>query len=286
MTTGVIYLMTGPQHGARLIVSLYTLRQWYDGPVTVFTTRPESHAIGKRLAASDELRVNHQTFWELPPGDYNASCATKPFIFSAAPYDASILLDADTMVVGPIDELVDSAQSSPLTVTTFCGSRTNEHGHQVAFAGWRKLAGRTGDVYGLTPLLDHIQAYPQWKINAGVVAARKGTQFLAEWQALSRFAQKMPLPEEVALQLLSLRYPHRLLGWKFNCFPLMQPQPSDVRIVHFAATSHLSHEATQAMWMPVYRECRRKNIADLRRWSLVRKRPAPRPLVTVGRKGN
>jgi hypothetical protein len=276
MKTGIVYLMTGPQHGARLIVSLYTLRQWYDGPVTVFTTRPESHAIGKRLAASDELRVNHQTFWELPPGDYNASCATKPFIFSAAPYDASILLDADTMVVGPIDELVDSAAASPLTVTTFCGSRTNEHGHQAAFAGWRKLAGSAGDLYGLTQLLDYIEANPQWKINAGVVSARRGTQFLAEWQELSRFGQRMYLPEEVALQLLALRYPHRLLGWKFNCFPLMQPQPPDVRILHFCATTHLSHTFTQEIWLPVYRECRRKNIAGIRSWSRVRKGRAPR----------
>src|SRR5262245_60028928 len=57
---GVIYLLTGPAHAVRLVVSLWSLRRHYQGPVTLFTTQPQSHVIGQRCQADDRLRVEHR----------------------------------------------------------------------------------------------------------------------------------------------------------------------------------------------------------------------------------
>jgi hypothetical protein len=273
MTTGIAYLLTSVQLAARLVVSLYTLRQWYDGPVTVFTTRKESHELGALLSNS-ELRVEHHRIVELPGESWGSSVATKPLIFEQSPYESTLLLDADTMIVGSLTELLEHVGDHELTVTT-CGLRTDEYNQPAFFDNWRSLAGGRGDIFGIAKLLDCLEERPQWKINSGVVGAHRQAKILAEWPALSRLGQDLPTPEEVALQLLLLRYPHQVLGWKYNCFPFSHPHAEDVRIFHFCATTHLCHPITQGIWLPVYRECRRRNIARIRSWSRVRREPLP-----------
>src|SRR5687767_15145988 len=101
MNVGVVYLLTNPQLAARLVVSIYSLRKWYDGPVTVFTTRPESHEIGQLLADDKRLVVDHRTTSEAEARNTHiAAYLTKPAVLAESPYERTIFLDADTLVVG------------------------------------------------------------------------------------------------------------------------------------------------------------------------------------------
>src|SRR5262245_23129169 len=110
MSHGVVYLLTNIQLAARLVVSLYSLRRWYHGPIAVFTTRPESHEIGKRCADDPVLRVCQHRCIERPGLGYTSSYLTKTTILERSPYKISVFLDADTIVNGSISELFAHAR--------------------------------------------------------------------------------------------------------------------------------------------------------------------------------
>jgi hypothetical protein len=55
MNKGAIYLLTGPAHAVGMVVSLRSLRNHFDGPVTIFTAHPASHEVGQRRMADPRL---------------------------------------------------------------------------------------------------------------------------------------------------------------------------------------------------------------------------------------
>lgn len=268
MKLGIIYLLTGNQLAARLAVSIFSLRRFYDGPITIFTTRPESEWVGNLLAADDRLRVNCAKLNERPASGHASSYLTKPLAAAASPYDATVFLDADTLIVGDISELLHAAESQSLTVTAYCDWTT---AHEVVAARihpWAGVNSILAQEIRLAELVATALALPLPAINTGVFAVPRGHSVLPVWDALASAGVDLPLPDEIALQLLLPRYEHRLLGGHYNCHPFATDIP-DVRIYHFAGGAHLAHKLSTDLWMPVYRECVAINLAQIRRWSRI-----------------
>ena len=265
MQFGVIYLLTGAQHAARLVVSVYSLRKHYRGPITVFTTRPESHDIGRMIAEDDRLGIELARFDESQGGS-NSTYLTKPRLMPATPYDATLFLDADTLVVGDVSELIEATQKHRLVVTGFCDWKTTGISVQKRLEMWIPLAGTPGDEFGLQELID-TSSLPLPAVNAGVLGFHRDSPIMDEWQRLTEFGRDTFLPDEVALQLLLPRYQHFLLGSQFNCSPAFGPYVRDVRIWHFVARSHLGHYESQELWKPAYDECFQADVAKMRTWS-------------------
>jgi hypothetical protein len=255
------------------VVSIWSLRKWYDGPVTVFTTRPQSHEIGAHIASDRRLRVKHRTAREVSDShDHIGSYLTKLFVLEASPYEATMYLDADTLVAGPLTEFVESAQCAPITVTMFCNWSTNGPRANPCLEAWRRLRSKRADEFNIRKLLDHVLSHPMPFINAGVLAIRRGAAILGPWQRLSLLGRTTPTPDETALQLLVPHFSHQLLGSHFNCYPILPTDSPDVRIWHFAGVTHLRHPRARAIWLPAYRECKRLNVARIARWSRIEKR--------------
>ncbi len=285
MSVGVIYLLTDTPLAARLVVSLYTLRKWYTGPVTIFTTRPQSHAIGRLMAKDSRLGVETLPLTERRGRGYVSSYLTKIRAVQSSPYDATVFLDADTIVVGSIADLIWSAETSPVTATQFCNTSTTEEPVRSRLRGWRRLRGEGAKKFGLQRVIRVLLNNRMPAINTGVFAVQPGTPFLDEWDELARLGRHAPLPDEIAFQLLLLRHPYRILGGHFNCHPCMANVP-DVRIWHFVAASHMEYRLTQDVWIPTYRECQDLNLAGIRSWSRIEKHsPSAIPAKTAtGRK--
>jgi hypothetical protein len=230
--------------------------------------------LGCRIADDRRLNIEHRLTHEVESDDpHMASFRTKAAFIHESPYTSTIFLDADTLVVGRLDELLAAGQSSNLTVTIYgdpvvtCDARVNE-----PIRRWMELV----DQQLLDePWASHLRrllkyAYPT--INAGVFAIRQGTSVLTAWQQVTSIGRNMPTPDETALQLVSMEYPHRMLGRHFNAIPMFEHPSQDVRIWHFAGVSHLRYRKCQALWLKAYRECRKLNIARLAEWFYVRTR--------------
>lgn len=271
MQTGIVYLLTGKQLAARLVVSLTSLRKWYDGPITVFTTRPESHEIGDLCSKDPHILCDHLQIEERDGEGSISAFLTKTKCMLESPYESSIFIDADTLVVGSIQELIESATESEITATVFHRWTTNRPPITEKLKEWQTLQNQTGDTFGLQQLIETAETVPFPAINVGVFSVFRNAAILPEWDQLARFAKDMPFPEEIALNLLLQKYAHRLLDTRFNCHPSVNPNMTDIRIWHYAGIAHVLDFGPRNFWAPAYQECRENNVANICQWSKLKK---------------
>ena len=262
---GVIYLLTGASHAVRLVTSLWSLRRHYDGDITVFTTRPESHRIGEFCAGDPRLKVSH---CQLPQEKLrkNASYVAKTVAMRSAPYEINLFLDADTLIVGNLDELFDVSSQDECIATQFSNWTTGRRVIQKRLNSWRDLDSDRFNATWINETVDRA-LQPQPAINTGVLAFRHDASILEPWQALTQLGRRKFICDEVAFQLLLTRHPHRIGDCRFNCSPVHGADSEDVRIWHFHGDKHIRRESGRRIWLPEYSDCVANNVAGLAEWS-------------------
>lgn len=278
---GVVYLLTRPDHAARLVVSLYSLRRWYDGPVAVFVTRENTGEIAERIASEPRFEPLHLCPLDersvedaaklLPEGlaQANTNYLTKIWAMRESPFETTVFLDADTVVAGDLQPLIESAESFPLTVTNFAGWKTTDAFYQKHFEGWLALAGRSETRFDLRRRLDGLIKDGRQVINTGVMAIQKNAEIFSEWESLAELGSECHIPDEMALQLLLGDYQHNLLGAEYNASPHFAPWIENASIWHMANATHLRDERSRAIWLPLFEECRRGSVAKIEEWSRI-----------------
>ena len=270
MNVGFLYLLTNPKHASRLVVSIASLRNWFGGPICICTTRPESHEIAHYCCRDPRLRTDHIRIWERKAKRQEPAFLTKTIAISNSPYPATVFLDADTLVVGDISRLVESAQEAEVTATIFHNWRSTDQHLSEMLESWRVLQGTKRDTFGLRKLIDNALRDSVPGINAGVVAMQPRSKILKDWHELTYLGRKRFLPDEIALQLLLQKYPHRLLDTRYNCHPSADPNIQDVRIWHYAGSLHMHDWGPgRRHWIPAYQECQRLNMANINAWSRI-----------------
>lgn len=262
---GVVYVLTGPAHAARLVVSLWSLRRHYDGPVTVITTQPESHEIGRRCAADTRLRVEHREASQVA-GRRNASYLTKIEMLRRAPYPVTLLLDADTLVVGQIGELFRLEAEQQFCATQFADWTTAGRIMRRRILPWRDIEGGGVSAEQMAQFVEGALE-PRPAINVGVLAIRRDAAVLDDWWRLACAGRETFICDEIALQLLSPHYPHRLLDCRYNCSPIHAADRQDVRVWHFHGEKHLKRAACRQLWLPAYEQAVREDVAGLAQWT-------------------
>jgi hypothetical protein len=90
-------------------------------------------------------------------------------------------------------------------------------------------------------------------------------KFSKRWAKLARVGQKNPLCDEIALQLMLFETPHCVLGHHYNCHPNTYRSEIGVHVWHFAGLTHLLDHCRQ-IWLPVFEECMKRNIAEIESW--------------------
>jgi len=262
-TRGVVCLLTGAGHGPRLIVTLHSLRKHWPGPVTLYTTNPTSHEIGRLCAADETLRVDHR-IWSLYSTRRNASYLTKAHLPRHVPYDECIFLDADTLVVGPLDELWGGLRKAPLVLTQFAAWTTRTRNVRRRLEGWRTLCdSRWPPAQRDRMISAALQPHPA--VNVGVFAFRRDADALRRWEELAAIGRRKFICDEIAMQLLLPELNAEVLDYRFNCSPVYAKSPRDVRIWHFHGDKHLRPEKRD-LWLREYEECVRREIADIHTW--------------------
>jgi hypothetical protein len=262
---GVIYLLTGPSHAVRLAVSIWSLRKHYPGPITVYTTCPESHVIGKLLAADSRLNVRHEQVRAVESRK-NSSFLTKVALLPNVPYRVGVYLDADTLVAGSIEPLLESAAKHEFCATRFADWVTTGRTLRHRIERWRSVEGPQFDRQQIDEMIE-AALKPQPAVNGGVFGFRKDAQILAPWYELAYTGRATFICDEIALQLLLPHYAHELLDCRFNCSPIHAGPRDDVRIWHFHGEKHVRREACRQLWLPMYEECLAENIAGIHSWT-------------------
>ena len=169
MTThGVIYYNRGTSCAARLMVSTYTLRQYYNGPLAILSEGQESHELVDQIA--DVVNASVERF-DLGLEGKNAAYLTKTRLHEVTPFDISLFIDADTIITGPVDELFSMIEEH-----TFIGT------HMANWSTSKGLVAKRIKAWGkyypdlIQPALDYGDA-----INTGIFGFTRTAPLIQDW---------------------------------------------------------------------------------------------------------
>lgn len=263
---GIIYLLTGCAHAARLAVSLWSLRKHYKGPVIVYTTHTESHYIGEKLANDNRLGIIHIEC-EAVKTRKNSSFLTKIKLLEKSPFDLVTYLDADTLITGDISALTESQY--PFTATNFAGWSSHHGLVRKRIERWRTLEQSQNTPGSYASMIDEA-VKPHPAVNGGVLSCRpKISPLLWNWFEFAMIGARTFICDEIALQILTPLYPHGILDCRYNCSPKYAPQAmlDDARIIHFHGEKHLREEKARQIWVPAYEETLVENVGDIKSWT-------------------
>jgi hypothetical protein len=251
MSRGVVYLLKGGGYLVRFLVSIYSLRKVFDGPIHVLLLSPIHPALAF-LVKDKNLDISVQQLSSLPYKRF-AHYILKPSIYKYSPFQQTLFLDADTLVCKDIsdlwpleDEFVLTAFSNWVTTGRIISSR---------IVRWTKH---------FPEYVKVILSSPYKAINTGVFAFDRKTEILPIW---SQWVEKRPeiICDETLMQVLYIFFKHRLLSESYNCSSRFGLDSHPI-IWHGHGSKHLRF-GMKVPWMETYKELVALNIAEINSWT-------------------
>jgi len=251
MNNGIIMFNKNEKVTVRALVSLYTIRQYYDGPITFFIeTSPDGF--------KESVEYFGCNIVELEENKDIKTLTRKTQIFSNTPYDNTLWLDSDTILLGKIDEMFEYLENYDVAIPHF--SNWWSDGPIIK----RRINNFKDHVSEeiLNKALEHKPA-----VNTGVVAYRKNSQFLTDWINLTIKSDGLCfISDEVAFQVLYPSYPGIYIApMKFNTSARFGNDVEDKRIVHMHGSKHCIPQfpLCAQYWIPTFNLMRNDNIANI-----------------------
>lgn len=256
MTHGVLYLNLGDKHSVHLIVSLTSLRRFYAGPVAI-VTNPAGIEVAQWCANDPELgRIEVIVDPTLEAGGKGKSYLCKTLLPAITPFDNTLFLDADTLIVGDFREAFP--QSANEIVLT--------HWSDWVSTG-RMMRGRIEPWANVEPdRVERMLAKPWPAINTGVVGWGSVTdKFAADWHETTARRQGF-ICDEIAAQLIFPDHNVRLLDWRYNAslmFDTGRADAADCRIWHGHGGKAWKSESGRKVYLPFFRDVLAQNRANV-----------------------
>jgi len=270
----VFYLMSGVAHCPYLVVSLHTLRKYWDGPIMVFAWE-ESFPIVRQIAQDRSLGI--EPVLRRPPyRGKNDQFLDKVKIASewGCREDLLLYLDADTSIHGKVDPVLDGADNYGFAATQFNFWFCDE-------GMPRKRILDLLDYPSIPADLVRITSETHWpSVNGGVWATRPDSPVLPRWYEWTMAASGPTgkfIADEKVLHVLQAAFRVTgemtvVAGGRYNCSPKYQPdmlKDRNVAIYHYHGDSNCRPQKTQKgvdLWWPIYQYCLQHNVGRMKEW--------------------
>lgn len=255
---GVIYYNTRTSCAVRLLVSLYSLRQHYHGPVTILTEGDISHRLCFKIGRA--LNANVKKWNSGIPEGKNKHYLVKTNFNHGSPYRLTIALDSDTLVVSNIDSLFDEASKNFFCVAQFSNWTPSDKKMTKRIMAWRELLPED-----INPALSF-----QAAINLGMFAFRRDAPLFEIWMKVALAGRSQFIPDEISCQILLPRFTHRILdaGWNRSCRydDINKPQ---TKIIHYHGRKHCRKGLPYGgdKWMSVFKAVYAHNLGEVATWA-------------------
>ena len=213
---GIIMFNKGFACIVRAMVCLYSLRKYYNGNITFYLENPypkEFEEVCKYFKC--DIIVNDEK-------ENIKVLARKTEMFKNSPYDRTLWLDCDTVIVNNIDKMFEELDDCDLYIPHFAGWMSGGGTMSRRINGYK---GIIDDKY-IEKALDD---YPA--VNTGVLSFKKSKKwddFVDEWVRYANlaFEKRMFIADEVALQVL---YPS-IEEWGLVC--KIAPRDYNISVLH------------------------------------------------------
>lgn len=223
MTRGIVYYNSGLSCLVRLAVSIYSLRKYYSGNVTVLCD-DTSYAECSKLDAS-VVNIGKEK-WKPPKEVFFNKC----FMHELSPYDTTIYFDCDTVIYSKrIEHLFNLAEKFQFVATQFCEWTTKDKHISVHLTEWGKILGNE--------IIDRVINFGP-VINAGVFAFIKESKLFSEWFNTAIKGVQFNGMDETALQILLHKYQHYIVDHTYNESSRRWIPTSETKILHFHGRNH------------------------------------------------
>ncbi len=258
---GVLYIVNGTKHLPVLVVSVFTLRKHWLGPIHIAVGDDGLAKDVARLLAKDSRLEGYGEItwarWEPPSGQRGDGWRQKTLMQPLSRFSSTIFADADTLFRGDIAPLF-TPEPFGVTLTQFADWKSNGRKISGRIDGWKDVAHE--DVVTM-------QSVPLPAINTGVLSWRRSDvadAFFREWRDLTA-RKPVFINDELAAQLLFHRHNVRVLDSRWNYSPI-HAKRDDWVVAHFHGKKHVNREQGRAIWLPAFDECCRMGIARINEW--------------------
>lgn len=247
MNTGVIYFNSGDRCVLRILVSIHSLRKFYNGPVTVILDADTHVDLFNSLK---DVNTIVGDFKRVKEGK-NVILLRKSCVNDYTPYDINVFLDADTLVRGKFNELFELAAQHEFVVPQFCDWTTKTKAIVRRIEGWRMA---------YPDLMDTALNFGP-AVNCGIFAFRKNAKFMLDWYKRIEPGRENFIPDETGMQVVLHQYKHFVADQKFNCScKYSTPKDPDTRIIHYHGKKHCRMDKEKKiiyngdLWVQEYQE--------------------------------
>lgn len=234
MTKGLIYLIVGNSYCCRLMVSLCSLRRVYSGPITVLFGDVDDAFIEKLLEyeACDVERIESG-------GKKAGAQLTKSRLDKLTPYDVTVFLDADTLVLRPfVEEMWETAEDKGFVGVQMKDWTINSGPVKKRMKAWLASGAGRDDLIHAALAQDYVA------INTGVFAFVKvRSEFFQAWHDMSKegFDKQNYIAEETACNIIMHNWGAAWLGPDFNasCRYHDDREFKTARVIHWHGLGHV-----------------------------------------------
>lgn len=245
---GVLYFNVGLRCLARLCVSVHSLRKVYGGPVTLMT-QGELPQWAREVMAALGVQV-----LDIPQEDAS-SRTMKASLWRHSPYEVTLFLDSDTLVLQDPSPLFADIRKHGFVVTQFSNWVTSGSRMRKRILAWRPLLSADG--------LDKALHFGP-AVNTGVVGWRRNASILKPWEAHSRRGWQANctrrLIDELACQVLLHQHPHHVVPDRWN-HSVRFGVDSDPAIIHYHGNKHTGNRPACERWKDEYWDFRNQSSA-------------------------
>jgi len=260
MITGIVYQLSGLWTAELCVVSLWSLRQHYHGPVSLFIA-DDCRVIGQAVESDKRLDVELLPT-QLPEGGRRPHWVAKTFTYLLSPYDYTVYIDSDTIVL---------ADPSPLfghLVLPKCADLRILDDHQYpksVRAQFRKFR-KHGPV--MSDMIDRCYKANLYIVNNGVMGFAKDHPLLYELHHLCIGLKDEQMHDEIAIQLCLPRYDDvRWVGGEWNALVAYEKKWADRKIAHYHHKYYATLARGRETWLPHLRAAMEANVAGIRDWA-------------------
>lgn len=268
-TRGVILFVAGTKHNVHAAVCVASLRQHYDGPVALITELNGPGREACELIAGDCRLGPIQVIADesIKAGAHGQSYFCKTLLPQLSPFDSTIFLDADTLVVGPLDELWADPHSGEFVLTQFADWVSTGKKMRQRIIPWAEVEPERAA---------RMLAKPWPALNTGVMAwSRASAAFCSDWTETCR-KRVVFMADELAAQIIFPDHPHRIIDDRFNASVVFPPAGKqvltrdDVRIWHGHGGKFWKRDGRgrvrpgQVIYLPHYERALQENLGGIR----------------------
>lgn len=260
MSQGVVYLLCGMGAAERLAVSIFTLREHWDGSITMLTCTDEETSLAREIANDLSCHVLQIDAFG------KDAMLNKVLIPEHTPYEETLFIDADTIVVGSMDEMF----GAPLTLTRYARWQSNKRFSAKWIRRWKThLLGLINDVdvQNYLDMVDVQLENPYPTINTGVFAFRRSNANLVAWKNLAHLHPNAWAVDQIAMQILTSAIPHRVMDDRFNNSVVHGHETMDLRLIHFHGRKHCGGRERSCEWKDAFSRAFEADAGGLKGWA-------------------